>query len=127
MTQQRHFTRIPFDAKARITNPMTHQNWSTHLLDISLKGAKLSCPLDWQAELQQHFEIELLLSEVSDDMVIKMQAELVHQCDTLLGFKCLHLDLDSATHLHRLVELNLGNSKLLDREYNELLSLTSTK
>lgn len=33
-----------------------------------------------------------------------------------LGFVCRHIDLDSISHLRRLVELNLGDEQLLERE-----------
>jgi len=32
------------------------------------------------------------------------------------------IDVDSASHLRRLLELNLGDSQLLEREYHELIS-----
>jgi hypothetical protein len=34
----------------------------------------------------------------------------------LLGFVCQYIDLDSISHLRRLVELNLGDGSLLERE-----------
>jgi len=34
----------------------------------------------------------------------------------LLGLSCREIDLDSITHLRRLVALNLGDEALLDRE-----------
>jgi hypothetical protein len=36
--------------------------------------------------------------------------------DDLLGFVCRHIDLESISHLRRLVELNLGDESLLERE-----------
>ena len=34
----------------------------------------------------------------------------------LIGFVCRHIDVDSISHLRRLVELNLGDEALLERE-----------
>jgi hypothetical protein len=39
-----------------------------------------------------------------------------------LGFQVQYIDLDSATHLRRLVELNLGDPALLEREFENLLA-----
>jgi hypothetical protein len=38
------------------------------------------------------------------------------------GLLCLDIDIDSVTHLRRLVELNLGDSDLLERELSALIS-----
>ena len=34
----------------------------------------------------------------------------------LVGMVCRHIDVDSISHLRRLVELNLGDEALLERE-----------
>ena len=38
-----------------------------------------------------------------------------------IGLQCESIDLDSITHLRRLVELNAGDPALLDRELSSLL------
>jgi hypothetical protein len=50
-----------------------------------------------------------------------MELTATHIVDNKVGFKCEHIDIDSITQLRRLVELNLGNSSLLERD---LLSLS---
>jgi hypothetical protein len=50
-----------------------------------------------------------------------MSVELVHKEKGRLGFKCKHIDIDSITHLRRLVELNLGNADMLERELSALI------
>ncbi|MBC7183294.1 MAG: PilZ domain-containing protein, partial [Marinobacter sp.] len=52
---------------------------------------------------------------------IVMAVELRHIEPHRLGFKCQYIDLDSATHLKRLVELNLGDQALLEREFAHLI------
>ena len=49
-----------------------------------------------------------------------MEANLVHVQDEHIGFQYQNMDLDTATHLHRLIELNLGDEKLMERELAEL-------
>lgn len=122
--EHRRFTRIPFDTSVQLYDPQNDKTWASELIDISLKGVKISCPHDWNEDWDttQHsnFELTLVLSE--NDFEIKIQAVLKHHDQAALGFQTLHIDVDSATHLHRLLELNLGDSRLLDREYIELIS-----
>lgn len=49
-----------------------------------------------------------------------MDGTVVHCEDGHLGFRCDHIDLDSISHLKRLVELNLSDEALLERELSEL-------
>jgi hypothetical protein len=51
-----------------------------------------------------------------------MQASVANITDQLVGFECQAIDLDSITHLKRLVELNLGDEGLLHRELITLLN-----
>lgn len=50
------------------------------------------------------------------DIEISIDTELVHQKNAQLGLKCNFIDVDSISHLKRMVELNLGDASLLNRE-----------
>ncbi len=118
--ENRRFTRIPFDVEVLVEDPQTKRIWHTELIDISLKGLKLARPQKWKKTDHSHFEITLVLAK--HDVEITIQAMLKHYDEAVLGFQTIHIDVDSATHLHRLLELNLGDSQLLNREYTELIS-----
>ena len=45
-----------------------------------------------------------------------MEATVVHHQGQDYGLACREIDLDSVTHLRRLVALNLGDAALLERE-----------
>jgi hypothetical protein len=111
----RHFSRIHFDASAVISDG--EHEWTTELLDISLKGALVKKPADWQATTGQAFNLQIKLSE---DSIILMEASVAHVENNHIGFCCHHIDLDGITHLRRLVELNTGNEDLLQRELSAL-------
>lgn len=113
--QRRRFTRIPFDAEARLA--AGEQQWAVELLDLSLKGALIARPQDWNGEAEGPLRLELRLGE---DAVIVMDVSIAHQEADRLGLRCEDIDLDSITHLRRLVELNLGNPDLLERELASL-------
>ena len=115
--QMRHFTRVPFDCEARLFSSL--HSWPTHLIDISLKGALISKPDDWQGQRGDKFRLEIFLA--GKDIEIKMEVHVSHVEDDCVGFGCEHLDIDSASHLHRLMELNLGDEDLLEREIHEMV------
>lgn len=113
---QRHFTRIAIDCQAELGCADRH--WSTQLLDVSLKGALLFRPDDF-IDSGEACSLELLLKP--SDIVIRMQGHIVHSEDNHLGFHCQHIDLESIAHLKRMLELNMGDEALLERELAELL------
>ncbi len=118
--EQRHFTRIPFDAKIRILPTNNNQNWGGQLLDISLNGALVTRADNWPAKIGDQIKLELQLGEDTDTH-LHMDATIAHIEDNRVGLHCLQMDLDTATHLHRLLELNLGDPELLKRELSELI------
>ncbi len=123
-TEKRRFTRIPFDAEIRITHPHTGSAYDVQLLDISLKGALTTLPFAWQPEPGNIYLLELKLADSDTDIKLRMEACLVHAENDHLGFQYQQMDLDTATHLHRLIELNLGDEKLVERELAELASFS---
>ena len=117
-SDQRLFSRIPFHAFVQFhLGPEVHP---AHLLDIALKGALV--------ELRQPVEnirgkiCKLTLKLGRDGEAIVMDGVVVHQSGQHIGIKCRHIDVDSLTSLRRLVELNLGDMTLLDRELSHLFN-----
>ena len=49
-----------------------------------------------------------------------MRMEIVHTEGPSMGLRCDSIDLDSVTHLRRLIELQLGDPALLERDLAEL-------
>lgn len=117
--EHRHFTRLLFKVPAYLST-LSSEAQRGQLQDISLKGALMrmhdieAYAVGTPATLEVHLGIE--------EAVIRMQCRVAHAHGTLVGLKCVQLDLDSATHLRRLVELNIGGEALLERELNALVS-----
>ncbi len=111
----RRFSRIPFEVAASLQQGQ--QRWETHLLDISLHGALIALPQTFVAGELALYTLSIHLEGGND---IDMQVEIVHQGDDRLGLRCSHIDLESITHLRRLVELNLGDPQLVERELSAL-------
>lgn len=112
---RRRFTRIHFDAQTEICH--AGQQQSVQLVDISFNG--LLAQSDAPLAIQQGTEIEARIH--IGDNVLRIPAVLTHHRGNLYGFHIERLDIDSATHLHRLVELNLGDETLLKRELEHLM------
>ena len=115
--EKRRFHRIEFDAPCELH--CLDRVWSTEVLDISLKGVLVKRPDDWDVPLMQPCEVIVHLNE--HEAAIVMAVELCHVEPHRLGFKCQYIDLESATHLKRLVELNLGDQALLEREFAHMI------
>ena len=109
--ERRRFQRIQFDADTRLLQG--ERRWEVELCDVSLRGLLVECPPGWDADPAQAFIAEIDLSEVYK---IRMEVMLARTEDGLLGFVCQHIDLDSISHLRRLIELNLGDEHLMERE-----------
>lgn len=109
--EQRRFTRVPFDAKALLGKD--DREWPCELIDLSLKGALIRRPNEWSGHAGEDYRLTLMLD---DDVLIHMDVNVAHVEDQHVGLSCKDIDLDSITHLRRLVELNLGDAALLERE-----------
>ncbi len=120
--QKRQFTRIPFDADVRLTK-QSGVAWDSRLYDISLKGALIAAPNGWDAQRGDEFLLEVFLA--GEDIKIDMNVSIAHIGDGRVGFLCEFIDIDSISHLHRLIELNLGDEDQLEREISEMIDIKS--
>lgn len=108
---RRRFQRIDFDASTELVQG--ERRWAVELHDLSLKGLLVHRPDDW--DLQPGLPLTACI-RLADDVQVSMDVLLVRDHDGLLGLACQHIDLESMSHLRRLVELNLGDTALLERE-----------
>lgn len=120
-TQRRHFTRIPFDTDYRLHSIDGKQHWQGMVIDLSIKGALLHRPDSFHANRGDNFLLDLILNQ--EGMTIQMEVTVAHLHEIYVGFECHHIDIDSMTHLRRVLELNLGDPHLLEREINEMIQL----
>lgn len=119
--QRRKFSRVHFREGAILH--LAGHGLACEVLDLSLKGALLMCPavgdVARAAKRGEGCELRLALSGIGSAVVLMIGAiahvevvgERLH-----VGMQCREIDLDSITHLRRLVELNLGDATVLDRE-----------
>lgn len=109
--ERRQFSRITFDAQTLLSQ--NDKQWTVSLIDLSLQGTLIETPADWEVDTNQPFAITI---QLDDDKAITMSLLWRHSEAGQTGFACKHIDIDSITHLRRLVELNVGDATLLERE-----------
>ena len=112
---QRQFSRIPFDGAVQIE--VGGGRYRGELLDLSLKGALVRLDSGQRLAPGDSATIHIRLN---DELGIDMQTTVAHVQERRVGFRCDHIDVDSITHLARIVELNTGDPELLHRELSAL-------
>jgi hypothetical protein len=113
---QRHFTRVSLHNPAIIATDDTQ--WDTHLMDLSLSGALLEHPPGWTGHTGDRYRLKLLLADRS---YLEVDAQ-VRQVDAgRLGMAFIDLDETDRDEIRGLVEINLGDTALLQRELSEFL------
>jgi hypothetical protein len=117
--ERRNFSRIPFHAQAHVQADKGELHLNCEVLDVSLNGILIIKPDGWRGQLTDNYKIDLILENAQ--LVIKMSAAVAHIDGGSIGFVCKNIDLDSISHLKRLVELNLGDEALLHRELASLI------
>ncbi|MCP4993884.1 MAG: PilZ domain-containing protein [Gammaproteobacteria bacterium] len=114
--ERRNFSRVLFDAPVRIT---TSGNTSlSRLIDISLNGALLINIEEWSGKPGDKVELDIALDDQETHII--MDTEVAHNEPDQIGLHCRHIDIDSISHLRRLVELNMGDPEVLERELEAL-------
>ncbi len=111
----RRFRRIPFDGEVRVYSEKAM--WNTRLVDISLQGALVDRPRDWDGQVGKTQRLEL---RVATGLIISVSASVANFNDEAIGYRFGRIDLDSFTRLKRLIELNLGDPELINRELSML-------
>ena len=115
--ERRQFNRILFDADAQLIQGK--QQWPATLVDVSLKGALLELRMSEALDTEQ--PLELIIKLQGSDSPIQMQGHITHKEVHKIGFNCTDMDIDSATELRRLIELNLADEDLLQRDIHALV------
>lgn len=113
--ERRHYQRVDFDAEVIIDHGGA--SWVCHLIDISLKGLLVEFPDDVVANTDGIYNMEFRLGA---DAAINMHVKAKHVEDRLVGLEWNDIDLESFTHLRRLLELNLPSPEEMHRELSEL-------
>lgn len=113
---RRRFSRIQFQTEARLYLP--NGEYDIEVADLSLKGALVRPKADFFATMGSNGVLKVRLDDL--ETVIRMEVTLVHREGRHIGLYFREIDLDSITHLRRLVELNSGDEAVLQRDLTAL-------
>lgn len=116
MAERRRFSRIMYQVPALIRQG---QNvLPTTIQDLSLHGLLLRTDSIHTLDNNDTVLVNFTLSD--SDIDISLEAVIVGFDQQTIRLKITHIDIDSISHLKRLVELNVGDDALLYREIEHL-------
>ncbi len=111
--ERRRFTRISFGGHCTIKKDgASHQ---ATLLDISLKGALVQVTEKTIFEQDKPCDLEIMIND-APHVALHLNVKMVHHQDDRIGMYFIATDIDSLTHLRRLIELNMGDADKTLRE-----------
>lgn len=118
--EQRRFQRISFDA--RVSLDFGDVQRTGVLRDISLKGALIMLNEGTgHIKTDQTGELKIRLDQGDVEMQMDIKVAYVQPQRQACGVNIISMDVDTASHLRRLVEVNLGDSEELQRELSNLI------
>lgn len=113
MVEKRKFGRIPFGTDVFVT--VKGVEYSGALTDLSLKGASVRFVTSPPQQAALPWTLTIPLGG-SGEIALTFSVETAHVNDDIMGFHFVETDLDTATHLRRLLELNTGDPEQIERE-----------
>ena len=119
MIERRRFSRIVYQALAVVTQGNTQVEASVK--DLSLHGLLLTCPDHISLDTLNPISVQFQLPD--SDVTIQLTGKITGTVQDLIRITIEHIDLDSISHIKRLVELNVGDDELLHREIEHLSDL----
>lgn len=113
---RRQFSRVAFQCEASLFLPDGEHG--IEVLDLSLRGALIHPNANMYVTVGTNCTLKIRLDSVGT--AIRMEATVVHHLANYYGLACREMDLDSVTHLRRLVALNMGDEAMAEREFSLL-------
>lgn len=113
--ERRRDKRIPFHAE--ILMQSGDVEWTCNLLDISLNGMLVEPPRNLKINPNNPCAVALFLS---DDVIINARARIRHTSDDRWGLQYINIDEKSLEHLRHLLESNLKDADLINRDAAQL-------
>lgn len=119
--ERRRFWRANFHSGAKVLTDAGE--YTVQIEDLSLKGALVTLPDGAAVKSDERCRLQVQLAA---GVVIMLWGRAAHVKGQHVGIKGESMDLDSVTHLRRLIELNVGDPVLLEEEISFLLQPEKT-
>ena len=110
--ERRKCTRVLFKNSCTLIGQ--NGRFPASLVDICLKGALIDPGESSVFVPNEDCELEIVLGTPA--LQLNIQARMVHSDGRRIGMKFTHIDIDSLTHLRKLIELNVGDAELTTKE-----------
>lgn len=119
-TEQRAVHRVPFIISMQLH--IKHEDIPSLLLDISLMGALIKLQTPQDIPLNNFCDIELNLGT---GVSINLTGRVIRKTSDqkTIGVIWEEMDIDSAAHLKRLLELNLGDHRLIEQDIEAMYAI----
>lgn len=119
--ERRRFHRFPFEAEGVLSVPKLGR-LPCELIDLSISGVLLLLKAPVGKIAGQYGQLDLVLRGLDDSGQVEIcsKVEAVWQEGEQLGCRYVGVDADSFAQLKALIEKNLGDPRLLDRELTQL-------
>ena len=116
--ERRKFTRFLLDWPVNII--FNNENWPAMLIDLSLKGALLNCE-NINLKINDNVTVVIQIPQAPFNLTFK--ANVIRSNNSAYALLTDSIDLEDATILRRIIELNMGNQDLLLRDMENLLKV----
>jgi hypothetical protein len=113
---RRRFSRFLCEGRVSLGGRQSLRN--ARLIDLSLKGALVEKPADWELPVGAALEVDIQLENTARN--IHMAATVAHLQGKTMGVRCREIDDESISVLKHLIERSLADSQLLERELQAL-------
>ena len=117
MSDSRRFHRVAFDSFVQF-NAADCQH-ICELLDISIKGALIAACTGATPGPGVACQLIINLDESKECQII-MNGTVAHKIENRVGIYCESIDDESMIHLRKLIEYNLGDVELVNRDFEAL-------
>lgn len=114
--ERRRFDRIATDKPLLVMDGDSAHRGYVH--DVSLRGLLFSLVDSWRPRPGERLRVRIELD--GEPCCIDAEGEVAHVEADQVGLHCLSVDLESARRLRRMLELNLADPALLERNLAEL-------
>lgn len=116
MTDHRRFQRFSFAGSVDLRDESGQVLCRGGLCDLSLRGLLV----DGVNDVSTLARVRTAAVQLGGDISVEMHVALAHKEQGRAGFVCEKIDMDHFAQLKRVVELNLGDADVLERELTQL-------
>ena len=118
MTENRCTHRVNFDCLVKFKT--SECQYVCELVDISINGALIAACSGATPAAGTPCQLIISLDE-SKEVQIIMVGFVAHKTENRVGIHCESIDVDSMIHLRKLIEYNLGDVELVNRDFDMLV------